>query len=933
MRYSFRFKLFNRFTLAALLASLIASAVQVTPVYAASITVNSNLDTDAVDGVCTLREALLAAQQNSAYHECSAGAGADVITFLENYTITLSSRLAVASTVTIQGKGAELTILQANTSPTAATYRVFEVAAQGNLTLENLTVRHGSCNGTCTSPAGTSPNGGAGIMNAGTLTINNSTISNNFAVSGAGIWNGGSLMVTNSIFLRNEATSGGGAIWNAGTLTVTGSIFSDNSAPNGGGLRTNGGSANLTNSTFSGNSATSKGGGIFNDQSATGTVTNSTFSGNSAPSGGGGIFNGAAITLRNTVVADSPSGGNCAGAITNGGGNLDSGSTCGWGSTGGSLSNTNPTLGPLADNGGPTKTHALSLGSPAIGKGLSGNCPSVDQRGVKRPQSSLCDMGAYETYSIVVNSSADTIADDGLCTLREAITAANTNTATGGCLAGSATGTDSIRISVNDPITLAGSQLPVVTSPIIITGAGPEKTIIQAAASPNVATDRIFGVESGGNLTLNQLTMRHGVCLSQCHGSGFGAAGGAIFNNGFLTIINSTFSDNSAESGGAIFNYRILTVVNSLFSRNQATGGGAIYSFYSTAESHLAITTVTNSTFSDNNVTGIGGGIRTLEETTVTNSTFSGNSAGNGGGGVSSHGRLYLQNTIVANNSGGNCEATFTTMIIDRGGNLSWPDSTCPGINADPKLGPLAKNGGPTQTMALLAGSAAIDAAEDVNCPDADQRGGARPQGSHCDIGAYEFGATIIVLPTFGDVSPSYWAWDFIERLFHAGITGGCVLSPLQYCPETTVTRAQMAIFLLRGIHGSSYNPPALGGSTGFNDVPITYWAAAWIKQLAAEGITGGCGSGSYCPEGAVTRAQMAIFLLRSKHGASYSPPAVGGSTGFTDVPASYWAAAWIKQLVAEGITSGCGSGTYCPESSVTRAQMAVFLVRTFNLP
>jgi hypothetical protein len=137
----------------------------------------------------------------------------------------------------------------------------------------------------------------------------------------------------------------------------------------------------------------------------------------------------------------------------------------------------------------------------------------------------------------------------------------------------------------------------------------------------------------------------------------------------------------------------------------------------------------------------------------------------------------------------------------------------------------------------------------------------------------------------------------------------------------------------LRGIHGSSYNPPALGGSTGFNDVPITYWAAAWIKQLAAEGITGGCGSGNYCPEGAVTRAQMAVFLLRSKHDASYAPPAVGGSTGFTDVPTSYWAAAWIKQLVAEGITSGCGSGIYCPESSVTRAQMAVFLVRTFNLP
>ena len=142
-----------------------------------------------------------------------------------------------------------------------------------------------------------------------------------------------------------------------------------------------------------------------------------------------------------------------------------------------------------------------------------------------------------------------------------------------------------------------------------------------------------------------------------------------------------------------------------------------------------------------------------------------------------------------------------------------------------------------------------------------------------------------------------------------------------------------MAVFIERGIHGSAYNPPAVGGSTSFGDVPPTYWAAAWIKQLAAEGITGGCGSGNYCPESSVTRAQMAVFLLRSKHGSSYSPPAVGDSTGFSDVDPTYWAGAWIKQLVAEGITAGCGSGTYCPEAPVTRAQMAVFLVRTFSLP
>jgi hypothetical protein len=77
----------------------------------------------------------------------------------------------------------------------------------------------------------------------------------------------------------------------------------------------------------------------------------------------------------------------------------------------------------------------------------------------------------------------------------------------------------------------------------------------------------------------------------------------------------------------------------------------------------------------------------------------------------------------------------------------------------------------------------------------------------------------------------------------------------------------------------------------------------------------------------------MAVFLLRSKYGAGYTPPVVGAGSGFGDVPPDYWAAAWIKQLVIEGITAGCGSGNYCPESAVTRAQMAVFLVRTFGLP
>jgi hypothetical protein len=189
-----------------------------------------------------------------------------------------------------------------------------------------------------------------------------------------------------------------------------------------------------------------------------------------------------------------------------------------------------------------------------------------------------------------------------------------------------------------------------------------------------------------------------------------------------------------------------------------------------------------------------------------------------------------------------------------------------------------------------------------------------------------------VAVGTFDDVPVSYWAAAFVERLYANGITSGCSTVPMSFCPDQLVSRDQMAVFLLRGIHGKGYTPPAVGTDTGFNDVPVSHWSAAWIKQLAAEGMTAGCGNGNYCPGLIVTRDQMAVLLLRAKHGLGYTPPAVGTDTGFNDVPVSYWSAAWIKQLAAEGITAGCGNGNYCPGTVVTRAQMAVFLVHTFNL-
>ena len=194
------------------------------------------------------------------------------------------------------------------------------------------------------------------------------------------------------------------------------------------------------------------------------------------------------------------------------------------------------------------------------------------------------------------------------------------------------------------------------------------------------------------------------------------------------------------------------------------------------------------------------------------------------------------------------------------------------------------------------------------------------------------FTLVVSVNPIFDDVPNSYWAAPYINAIYFAGITNGCSASPMNYCPEASVSRAEMAVFIKRGIHGGSYIPP-VPASFHFSDT-LGHWAQNWIEDLYNEGITGGCGvsPASYCPNQNVTRAQMAVFLLRMKHGAGYTPPAATG-TAFADVSSGYWAAAWIEQLAAEGITSGCGGGNYCPNASITRAQMAVLLVRTLNLP
>jgi hypothetical protein len=190
---------------------------------------------------------------------------------------------------------------------------------------------------------------------------------------------------------------------------------------------------------------------------------------------------------------------------------------------------------------------------------------------------------------------------------------------------------------------------------------------------------------------------------------------------------------------------------------------------------------------------------------------------------------------------------------------------------------------------------------------------------------------TFLINLTFLDVPTSNFAYLEIAAVYEAGVTAGCGIRI--YCPGSSTTRAQMAAFLLRASEGSGYTPPPCSGAM-FGDVPCTGGLFdPWIEDLAARGITAGCGGGDYCPSSPVTRAQMSAFLLKTLEGSTYAPPPCTG-TVFDDVPCTGGIFdPWIEDLASREITGGCGGDNYCPNTAVTRAQMAVFLTLTFNLP
>ena len=731
---------------------------------------------DSDSGTGSLRQAIIDANTTE---------GNDTIDFnfdtgTSPYTITLSSALpnivdsstvvgaGTAGTVTINGLGASSLIIDAN----QGNFSIFTIDTGADLTVSGVTI----------TGANTSGNGGA-FNNSGTLTVSNSTLSGNSAgQSGGGIYNSGTLSVSNSTISGNASTLGGGTS-NNGTATVSNSTLYGNSATNFGGGIDNSGTLSVSNSTISGNSTTGTGGGIYN--SGTLTVSNSTLSGNTAASNGGGIYNSATLNIANTIIANSTKGGDYTGGGTvnvtspsTAANNLVSQGTFSWATT---KTSAEINLGPLANNGGPTFTMALGAGSVAIAAGdvtISNAAPvnGLDQRGFTRITS---DIGAYAVSNqITVTTTSDESGHTGI-SLRDAITLANT-----------APGDDQISFNLTgaSPHTITlSSALPNIIDASAVIGSGTvgAVTITGLGASSLTINGKkggfsILSIDTGGDLTISGVTVTQ-VSFSKgaFFNSGaltvnnstisenFGGVGGGIANDGTLTVNNSTISGNLAFFGGGIENTGTLTVNNSTISGNGALFGGGIANNTggtltvnnSTISGNFAAVgggianftgtlTVNNSTISGNKSFSYGGGIANIVggTITVTNSTISSNKADAAGGGIFNDGTLNIANTIIANSTiGGDYASSNGGTIGTNTNNLVEDGSISGAITGDPLLGPLQNNSGPTFTMALGAGSAAIGAGDStvssaLPINGLDQRGINRTTS---DIGAYSFGIQV----------------------------------------------------------------------------------------------------------------------------------------------------------------------------------------------
>ena len=749
----------------------------------------------------------------------------------------------------------------------------------------------------------TSNGGGMTITGPTPITISTSTISDNtttgYASTGGGLnLNVSSPAQISDSTIANNTTMGDGA--------------------QGGGIHISAGLTTITNSTISGNRAEGTavtegpmGGGIFKGAQGI-VIRNSTITNNYSADSGGGIGMGQLLsptsdylTVRNSIVAENSSGDFSpdigyrlatsqldvrSSLIGSNGGTLlvatQPGTQDSDGNFIGSTSNPiAPGLADLADNGGPTLTHALLPNSPGIDAGDQSLNPievTGDQRGApfSRVIGSDVDMGAFESHesliaggSLVVDSLGDDIDGDlsaGETTLREAVALSNG-------ISGSAT--IEFNISTTNPLIDIGEQL-VVRSDVVIDGTN-QNSFGGIVSLDGLSGDRLFDIDGGGNgiggssdslveVTLRDLDMSNG-------DPGLGTDGGAILNRGAdLLVERASLYNNLAEHGGAIRNFLggTLTVIDSTLSGNSATFGGAVSSF--------GTTTIINSTLSSNQSDNHGGALHnhdgaiTVRHSTIVANEVDADDNGTGeGGGIwtfpDAQTSTTLHNTIVAGNldgfvlsdfGGKNPESTSSYNLIGDaastsggfvdviGGNRVGYFATDVFIdeNSDNQIDndDLVSNGGPTRTHALKVNSPAIDAGDPnvSGAPDFDQRLApfSRKIGSAIDIGAFESieplrpnGAWLV--DTVEDLKDDdYSAGDFSlrEAIHFANTFPGADAIEFSLNASSTIVRnpslGQLLISSDVGIDG--VNRGAAGGS-------VILDGGGLVQIMGIEGVVG----------------------------------------------------------------------------------------------
>jgi CSLREA domain-containing protein len=487
------------------------------------------------------------------------------------------------------------------------------------------------------------------------------------------------------------AAGRGGGVVNLGVLVLRRSTVSGNHAQGGGGVY-NGPAAwlGLIASTLSGNVVTGTGGGVLND-GGTVTLSNAAVLSNTASHGNGsGLFSSGTLTVTNSTLSDNSASSGSGGGIDNQGALTVSGST---------LSDNSATSGGGIDNGGTlTVTNSTVTGNTASNGGGISN----QRSGQLWLISSIFNNNSAQDKNINPVGNGGAVDNAGTVSITNSTFDGNSARANGG--------------SIDNT-----GRMSITTSTI----------------GHTLRTDSLSGggIYNSGILSINK---------SVLSSNGSDGAGGGIANSNLLTVTNSTISNNTlasldvgSGSGAGIYNSGTLVVINSTLNGNVSEGDGGGITNHSPGTLSML-----NSTLSGNTAQLGPGGISNTGTARISNSTLS----GNGGflvDNIGNAGTVAITGTIVAMGmSGTNCGGPLTEVQgfnLDDGTSCGFSQTTdLTGTN--PLLGSLANNGGPTQTMALLPGSLAIDHGGTAanGCPATDQRGVTRPHGPACDIGAFE---------------------------------------------------------------------------------------------------------------------------------------------------------------------------------------------------